>query len=138
MNLLLSGTLRRLSRLYNKMILKEFPDFNSEYCPEILLYLSSNDKPSAQKHLAEHLHLDKSRVALLIEKLNEADYTYTERNPIDRREHLVYLTDKGRQLLPEIELAISKANTLLEQQLNGQSLASFYNALMQLELSLSD
>ncbi|OCX51962.1 hypothetical protein BEL04_18360 [Mucilaginibacter sp. PPCGB 2223] len=137
MNLLLSRTLRRLSKLYNKRILQELPDIDSEYSTELLLHISLNNHPTAQKHLAEYLHIDKSRVAILIDSLNQANYIYTERNPADRREHFVYLTDKGKQLLPAIHRAIDKVNASIKYQLSEQSLDNFYDTLLQLETNLS-
>ena len=134
---LLSKNLRRLTRLYDSLILKELPNIGSEYCAEILLLVSSNQQPIAQKALAEHLHLDKSRVAMLIDHLNKEEYTYTERNPVDRREHFVYLTDSEKLLIPVIQQAINKVNTLVSKQLGEQGLSSFYATLQQMEQNLT-
>jgi len=135
---LLSKNLRRLSRLYNKTISKELPNFDSEYYAEILLIVSSNQQPTAQKTLVEHLHLDKSRIAILIDHLNKDQYTYTERNPADRREHFVYLTDKGKLLMPIIQQAIDKVNTSINKHLSEQNLNSFYATLHQMEQNLME
>jgi DNA-binding MarR family transcriptional regulator len=135
---LLSKNLRRLSRLYNKTISKELPNFDSEYYAEILLIVSSNQQPTAQKTLVEHLHLDKSRVAILIDHLNKDQYTYTERNPADRREHFIYLTDKGKRLMPIIQQAIDKVNTSINKHLSEQNLNCFYATLLQMEQNLTE
>jgi len=134
---LLSNNLRRLSRLYNKTISKELPNFDSEYYAEILLIISSNQEPTAQKTLVEHLHLDKSRVAILIDHLNKDQYTYTERNPADRREHFIYLTDKGKRLIPGIQRAIDNVNTCINKHLSEQNLNCFYATLLQIEQNLA-
>jgi len=134
---LLSKNLRRLTRLYDSLILKELPNIGSEYYAEILLLVSSNQQPLAQKTVAEHLHLDKSRVAILLYQLNKDQYTYTKRNPVDRREHFVYLTDRGKLLIPIIRQAIDKVNTLVSKQLGEQHLSSFYVTLRQMEQNLA-
>jgi len=74
----------------------------------------------------------------LIDRLNNEQYIYTERNPADRREHFVYLTDKGKLLMPIIQQAIDKVNTSINKHLSEQNLNSFYATLHQMEQNLME
>ena len=67
----------------------------------ILLHLEHH--PGAtQDSIANHLFIDKCNVARRTKKLETLGYLYRETNQNDRRENHLYLTDKGRELVPTI------------------------------------
>lgn len=57
---------------------------------------------SSQDFLSEHLCIDKSNVARAAKKLEAEGYIIRETSNIDRRQYCMYLTEKGRSLLPVI------------------------------------
>lgn len=137
MQLLLSKNLRRLSRLYTRTIARELPVFQPEYFIEILLFLSSRTSPATQKELADFLQVDKSRVVIMIDELTRQEYVFTERNPKDRREHFVFLTDQGDLLVPIIRGAIDKVDAVLYKELNKDLLNCFHSTLLKMEQNLT-
>jgi DNA-binding MarR family transcriptional regulator len=137
MQLLLSKNLRRLSRLYTRTIARELPVFQPEYFADILLFLSSRTNPATQKELADYLQVDKSRMVIMIEELTRQEYVFIERNPKDRREHFVFLTEQGELLVPIIRSAIDKVDAVLYKELNKDLLNCFHSTLLKMEQNLT-
>lgn len=137
MQFLLSKSLQRLSKLYIRSIAKELPGFQIDYKLDVILLLASRKGHITQKEMAEMLQIDKSRMAVVIEGLNKSNYIYTEKNPVDRREHFVFLTDTGKDIVPVIQAGIEKVNNQINQHLDKQHLDYFYSTLQQMELNLT-
>jgi DNA-binding MarR family transcriptional regulator len=134
--ILLSKELRRLSKLYTKAIAKELPVPHTEYLAELMLILSAQKEFITQKELTEHMQVDKSRMVVIIEELNRLGYLFTERNPVDRREHFVFLTEHGKKLLPGIKKAIDNVDQQIRQQLDPAGIAHFFATIQQMEQNL--
>ena len=62
----------------------------------------SHKEGVTQDHLAVHLHIDKGTVARALKKLEDNGFIYREVNPQNRRKYLLFLTEKGRQIIPKI------------------------------------
>lgn len=131
--MLLSKKLRRLSTLYIKAIAKDLPEPHTEYLAELLIVLSSRNIPISQKELATYMHIDKSRIAMMIEQLNNLHYVYIEKNAADRRKHCIFLTNRGKKLVPGIQRTIAKVNEIIEHGINPAHLEQFYATLLQME-----
>src|SRR5215475_8870797 len=59
----------------------------------------------SQQELGEATMMDANNVVLLLNELEAAGYTIRRRDPLDRRRHLVALTDAGRKALERAEIA---------------------------------
>lgn len=134
--ILLSKELRRLSKLYTKAIAKELPVPHTEYLAELMLILSTREQGITQKELTKYMQVDKSRMVVMIEELNKLEYVFIEKNPADRREHFVYLTEQGQQLVPGIQKAIDKVNQQIRRKLDPAGLRQFYVTISQMEQNL--
>lgn len=66
-----------------------------------LMHLSHKEGIT-QDDLAVHLHIDKGTVARALKKLEDNGFIYREVNPQNRRSYLLFLTEKGKQLVPQI------------------------------------
>ncbi|MGB9980143.1 MarR family winged helix-turn-helix transcriptional regulator [Methanobacterium sp.] len=66
-----------------------------------LIHLSHKEGIT-QDDLAIHLHIDKGTVARALKKLEDNGLIYREINPQNRRKYLLFLTEKGRQIVPKI------------------------------------
>lgn len=66
-----------------------------------LIHLS-HDEGITQDDLAIHLHIDKGTVARALKKLEDKGFIYREINPQNRRRYLLFLTEKGRHIVPQI------------------------------------
>lgn len=54
--------------------------------------------------IAERLHADRPTVSCMLEKLVKQGWTYRISNPKDGRSQIILLTDKTRDIMPELEL----------------------------------
>ena len=57
---------------------------------------------ASQDFLVNHFYLDKGNVARSAKKLEELEYIRREVDSNDRRQYNLYLTEKGKQILPVI------------------------------------
>jgi DNA-binding MarR family transcriptional regulator len=135
---MLPRRLRRLITLYQTMLATELPGFASAHYAEIILTLGDHELPINNKILSAHLQVNKSRVTVLINYLAQHQYIITYNNPNNKREQLVALTEKGKQLVPVVKKAVQKVNSVLHQQLEQHNLISFYMTLNQMERNMSN
>ncbi len=72
----------------------------------VILFLNRN--PGAiQDDLCEFLGIDKSGIARKCRRLEDLGYIRREQSKEDRRQNMLYLTDKGNELLPIIRELLS-------------------------------
>lgn len=79
----------------------------------IALQLLSESGPVGQQGLAEALSLDPSNVVALLNELEERALITRRRDPVDRRRHIVELSEKGTD---ELALASTRLG-LIEEEL---------------------
>lgn len=136
--LLLSKELRRLIRLYARLIAKELPEPHTEYMAEMILILAHKGHSMTQKELTVCMQVDKSRMVMMVEELNKLNYLFVVRNPLDRREHFIQLTEKGKRLVPIIETAIKQVNKVVHQHLATSAIVRFEDTIRQIEQNLTN
>ena len=73
----------------------------------ILLHVDRHPGAS-QDSIANHRYIDKCNVARRTKKLEELGYIRRETDQADRRQNNLYLTDKGRELVPVIKTYLSQ------------------------------
>src|ERR1700712_5722443 len=69
-----------------------------------LAYLREHPGAS-QQTFSENLHLDANNCVLLLNELEGLGFAMRQRDPSDRRRHLLVLTERGRAALEHAELA---------------------------------
>ena len=70
----------------------------------LLSYLRAG-APALQQQLCESLWMDPNNCVLLLNELEEMGYVERRRDPIDRRRHVVDITNEGRKALERAEQA---------------------------------
>lgn len=78
----------------------------------ILRALASRDGIS-QEQIRLLFHLDKGTVAKTIKPLIREAYIRREKNPADQRAYRIFLTDKGRSILPMLKQAARRWSDIL-------------------------
>ncbi len=87
--------------------------------PRHLVALSLlSDGPASQQGLAESLSLDPSNVVGLLNELEERGLITRRRDPVDRRRHIVELSDVGRT---ELDAAATKFASMEDELLGALS-----------------
>lgn len=74
----------------------------------IFLMAIAVQQPITQKLLSQQLLIDKTTTAKAITKLEAEGYVRREVDPADNRYHLLYLTDSGRKVVPEVQEALAR------------------------------
>jgi DNA-binding MarR family transcriptional regulator len=70
------------------------------------------DRPLASRDLAEMLGCDRSNITALVDRLEQAGLVERRIDPADRRLKTLVVTDDGRRVRADVELALSDARLL--------------------------
>ncbi|MFF2177165.1 MarR family winged helix-turn-helix transcriptional regulator [Lysinibacillus sp. NPDC058147] len=81
---------------------------------EVGIMIAVKEKKLSQIQIGQILKLDKNSVRFFIDGLEERNYVYREKNPENRRENLICLTEQGNNLAEELlkTLSISENEVL--------------------------
>lgn len=81
---------------------------------EVGIMMAVKDQKLSQIQIGQILKLDKNSVRFFIDGLEERKYVYRDKNPENRRENLICLTEQGENLAEELmkTLAISENEVL--------------------------
>ncbi len=66
------------------------------------LMVLSGEEGITQDEIAAHFHMDKGTVARALRKLEDNEYLYRKVDENNRRKYLIYLTKKGKEVVPKI------------------------------------
>jgi DNA-binding MarR family transcriptional regulator len=90
------GTLMLLSRL-SKLAMRATPEREMGMSIRHYMTLHHLSDPLPQQRLAEDLCIDANNTVILLNELERLGWIVRERDPADRRRHLVVMTDAGRE-----------------------------------------
>src|ERR1039457_1368993 len=95
--------LTQLSRLVSR---RSTPELLGQTLKELAALSFLRDyEETTQQALTDGLCIDANYCVLLLNDLEAADYVERRRDPVDRRRHIVSLTDQGRKALHQAEAA---------------------------------
>lgn len=89
----------------------------------------------SQEELARELCLDKSTVARTVACLEKNGYITRVPNETDKRQYLVYPTEKMLEIYPQICMVNKKWNEQIEKDIPKEELEIFYSVLARMEKS---
>jgi DNA-binding MarR family transcriptional regulator len=98
------GTLMLLSRL-SKMALRATPESEMGMTYRHYMTLYSLPEPLPQSELAEVMCIDANNTVILLNELEDKGWVRRERDPADRRRHVVAMTDAGRAAYEHAQLS---------------------------------
>jgi MarR family transcriptional regulator, transcriptional regulator for hemolysin len=110
-------------------------DIDRFYYPVLLIEAGNGNL--TQQELAGKLGCDKVQVVRIIDYLSEKGYVIRVPNTRDRRKYGLEITEKAKNLTPEIKKAIQKANALVLNNLSGKKIDDLYSTLKIIEKNLS-
>lgn len=88
-----------------------------------------------QKTLSEQLMVDKTTTAKAIRKLESEGYIHKEIDPIDLRNHKIFLTDTGKAVVPKILDALAE---VMEIGTKGMSAEEYIELIRLLNIILNN
>lgn len=114
----LTNSIYRCTQIYIDKKLEKFRLTTGSY--PYLLVLNANEGIS-QNDISRELNVDKAMSARTIKKLIEFEYVRKEQNVEDTRAYKLYITDKGKAIIPEIiKITDAWANILTEGNENKE------------------
>jgi DNA-binding MarR family transcriptional regulator len=85
-----------------------------------------------QAMIADSLALDPSRLVALLDSLEERELVERQRDPDDRRRHVVTITDAGKRELSRLRVIVKEVEDEFLAPLDPQSRKAFHETLQQL------
>ena len=137
-NIMIAKDLRRLSKLYTKVLALHLPPPHTEYMAEAMLYIANSEKPVDQKQLVDFMEVDRRSLMPMLKELLDMNYLHSQEDPKSSGAFLFSLTENGKKIIPKIFEAISAAEMIMEVKLGEQGLSSFKSAIGQIEANLKN
>jgi MarR family transcriptional regulator for hemolysin len=127
-----------VSKKYLNALSKMVAQLSIDRYHYVLILIDSNDENLTQKALAEILHIDKSYMVTILDYLEERGYVMREKNPQDRREQLIRLTEKAQSCIPIIRQAIKELNEMAFHNICESNKQIFNEVLTTIQYNLID
>lgn len=122
----LTGNIYRNTLAHNSEVFKKYSLGSGTY--PYLLILSNNEGIN-QNQLSKELAVDKALSARVIKKLIDLEYIHKELNKDDSRAYQLFITDKAKEIIPDIREEIKKWNDIITQNLNEEEKEILENLL---------
>lgn len=84
-----------------------------------LIRISENEGIN-HKDLSHLVKIDRANTTRAAKKLEEVGYIRSEQDPEDRRVQRLYLTDKGRDIIPVIKQELTTVSQIMSQGLSSE------------------
>jgi DNA-binding MarR family transcriptional regulator len=85
-----------------------------------------------QSELGNWAHIDRTTIVALIDDLEKAGFVERKEHPTDRRSHAIYLTVKGKELMPQIEKIVKDSEQEFLEPLAAQEQKTLLQILRKL------
>lgn len=132
---LLASTRRQLVGRLNRILVEEGSDITFEQWT-VMMRLWKRDGIS-QQELAACCDRDKTTLTRLLDNLGKQDYLQRVEDASDRRNKLVYLSQKGENLRDRLWPLALKVEEEAHEGLSGEELATFKMVLEKIRINLS-
>ena len=105
----LGFVLGKASQLVNETVDAHLEQYNIQVRHFGILQLIAGSKPLQQAEIGRLLRIDRTTMVKVIDELQKLNLIERQRDPDDRRAYAIYLTDKGKKLLPEMIERVQQA-----------------------------
>ena len=91
-----------------------------------------------QKELSDKLVIDKATTAKAVKKLLELGYIRVEQDQNDKRRHRLFLSEKGEEILPEVNGIMREITTILGRGMSAGEVKKTFRSLEVMFQNLTD
>ena len=137
LNMPLGHTIGMIAKRYIETLYKQLKHLKLGHNFIVLIIIDRYKGTLTQQEIADTLGLDKTNILRIIDLLSDQKLVIRAQKPTDRRAHLIQLTKKGEQKMPEINSAIEKLNQLAFSKLPKEEASMFYNTLAKVNDNLA-
>ncbi len=132
---LIKRTVRAFIRRLNRSFVAAGYDVTSEQW-RMLRWLWHRDG-QRQQDLADVAHKDKTSITRIIDGMEKRDLVVRIPDRLDRRQKLIYLTDKGKRLREELMQIVQRTSLGAQQGIEPEHLDVFTDVLAKIRENLS-
>ena len=118
-----------LHRSRSRMMSERLRDYGFSGAMYLILLHIERHPGTTQDSIANHMFIDKCNVARRTKKLETLGYLYRETNQNDRRQNNLYLTEKGRELVPVIRSYMAQWGRTITEDLTSQECVTLLELL---------
>jgi DNA-binding MarR family transcriptional regulator len=132
--------IRRISKAFREKLNHAFDKAGHDVTSEqwrILKCLWQNDG-QIQQNLADIVHNDKTCITRVIDAMEKRNLVVRIPDKLDRRQKLIYLTNKGKELQEELMGLVQKASLEAQQGIEPERLDILKEVLEKIYNNLSD
>lgn len=121
--------LRRAQMWLFRELKTRFKPFDISLAQYTVLYVVSVNPGLAQARVAEALLIERARLVLMLDRLEERGLLVRTRSKSDRRSHELHITDGGRELLEKLHKEHGEHERRVEGILGAQGKATLLKLL---------
>ena len=117
------------------IISKEFVVLSNGDCLETIIYEENNIK---QEDLNKRLQIDKSAVTRILKTLEDKRFIIKKTAKENKRNHVLSLTSKGKELYPKIKDVIKETTEMMIKDIDQNELILLEELLLKMKMNLED
>ncbi|MDX2202292.1 MAG: MarR family transcriptional regulator [Hyphomicrobiaceae bacterium] len=121
--------LRRAQMWLFRELKARFKPFDISIAQYTVLYVVSINPGLAQARVAEALLIERARLVLMLDRLEERGLIVRTRSKSDRRSHELHITDGGRELLDKLLEVHNEHESRIEGMLGADGKAALLKLL---------
>ncbi len=120
---------------YMNVQLKEFGLSHGQAITLKIIYEENNIK---QEYLNKRLQIDKSAVTRILKTLEDKGFIIKKTSKEDKRNHVLSLTSKGKELYPKIKDVIKETTEMMIKDIDQNELILLEELLLKMKMNLED
>lgn len=120
---------------YMNVQLKEFGLSHGQAITLKIIYEENNIK---QEDLNKRLQIDKSAVTRILKTLEDKGFIIKKTAKEDKRNHVLSLTSKGKELYPKIKDVIKETTEMMIKDIDQNELILLEELLLKMKMNLED
>lgn len=112
-----------------KRLEKEIAEFNLPTSHQFGVLLLLSKKHMSQKEISNATLADEPSTTRMLDRMIKKELIVKQKSKEDKRKQIVYITDKGNELLEKIIPVVSKNNKYVENMIDEDELELLYTIL---------